>query len=159
MIISNATPLIAFARINQLALLHKVIGKLVIPKAVADEVSEYTGGQKSVIDLRQENWISIIPVQSEARVRLLLPSLDRGEAEVIVLASEQSARLVLIDELSGRKIAESLHLNVSGSVGMLIRAKQLGEISAVKPFLDKMIQRGVRYSERFVHSILKHIGE
>ncbi len=95
----------------------------------------------------------------ESFVRLLLPTLDQGEAEVIVLASEQSARLVLIDELTGRKVAESLHLNVSGSVGILIRAKQLGEIPAVKPFLDEMIRRGVRYSERFVHSILKHIGE
>lgn len=159
MIISNATPLIAFARINQLALLCKVVRNLIIPQAVANEISEYSGGKKSIIDLKQENWISIMSVRSEAHVRLLLPTLDRGEAEVIVLASEQSARLVLIDELTGRKVAESLHLNVSGSVGILIRAKQLGEIPAVKPFLDVMIRRGVRYSERFVHSILKHIGE
>jgi hypothetical protein len=46
-------------------------------------------------------------------VRLLLPTLDRGEAEVITLALERQARLALMDELAGRKVAESL--NLSGS--------------------------------------------
>ena len=159
MIISNATPLIAFARIGQLALLQKVVGSLVIPFAVSREISEYSDIQHGVIDLAQEPWISVQSVQFEAQVQLLLPTLDRGEAEVIALGIEQSAELLLIDELTGRKVAESLHLAVSGSVGVLIRAKQMGEISAVKPFFEEMIQRGVRYSPRFVAAILQRIGE
>jgi len=159
MIICNATPLIAFSRIGQLALLQKVVGTLVIPNAVAREISVYSDIQHGVIDLPQEPWISVQTVQSEAQVHLLLPSLDRGEAEVIALALECTAGLVLIDELTGRKVAESLHLTVSGSVGILIRAKQMREISAVKPLLEEMIQRGIRYSPRFVTKILQRIGE
>ncbi len=159
MIICNATPLIAFARIGQLALLRKVVGTLVIPDAVCREISVYSDIQHGIIDLAQEPWISVQTVQSEAKVCLLLPTLDRGEAEVIALALERAAGLVLIDELSGRKVAESLHLTVSGSVGILIRAKQMGEISAVKPLLEEMIQRGIRYSPRFVTAILQRIGE
>jgi len=84
MIISNATPLIAFARINQLDLLHKVAGNLVIPKAVADEISDYTDTVwHGSVNLKQENWISVRSVRSEEQTRLLLPALDRGEAEVI----------------------------------------------------------------------------
>jgi predicted nucleic acid-binding protein len=159
MIISNATPLIAFARIDRLALLRKVVGTLVIPNAVAKEISDYTASHHGLIDLAREPWISVQTVQSEAQVRLLLPTLDRGEAEVIALALERVPRLVLIDELTGRKVAESLHLKVSGSVGILIRAKQMGEILVVKPLLDEMIRRGVRYSQRFVTSVLQRIGE
>lgn len=159
MIICNATPLIAFARIGQLALLQKVVGTLVIPNAVAREISVYSDIQHGLIDLAQEPWISVQTLQSEAQVQLLLPTLDRGEAEVIALALERAAGLVLIDELTGRKVAESLHLTVSGSVGILIQAKQMGEISAVKPFLDEMMQRGIRYSPRFVTAILQRIGE
>jgi predicted nucleic acid-binding protein len=159
MIICNATPLIALARIGQLALLRKVVGTLVIPEAVAREISVYSDIQHGVIDLAQEPWISVQTVQSEAQVHLLLPTLDRGEAEVIALALERAAGLVLIDELTGRKVAESLHLTVSGTVGILIRAKQMGEISAVKPLLEEMIQRGIRYSPRFVTVILQRIGE
>jgi hypothetical protein len=159
MIICNATPLIAFARIGQLGLLRKVVGTLVIPNAVAGEIAVYSDIQHGIIDLVQEPWISVQTVQSEAQVHLLLPTLDRGEAEVIALALEREAGLVLIDELTGRKVAESLHLTVSGSVGILIRAKQMGEISAVKPLLDEMMQRGIRYSPRFVTAILQRIGE
>ncbi len=160
MIISNATPLIAFARIRQLPLFQKVVGNIVIPQAVAEEIRAYTtspyGG---IITLSQEPWIQIHPVQSEKQVRLLLPTLDRGEAEVIALALECHAITVLIDELTGRKVAESLGLPVSGSVGILILAKQLGEIAAVKPYLDEMIRKGVRYSQRFISTMLRRIGE
>ena len=98
-------------------------------------------------------------VQVPAQVQLLLPVLDQGEAEVITLALEQNADLVLIDELTGRKVAQSLRLQVVGSVGILIRAKQIGLIPAVRPILEEMIQRGIRYSQRFVDSILREIGE
>jgi predicted nucleic acid-binding protein len=159
MIISNATPLIAFARIQRLELLHQVMGTLVIPEEVANEIRGYQGGHYATIDLTHEAWIAVQAVQSAAQVQLLLPTLDRGEAEVIALALEQHAQLVLLDELTGRKVAESLQLPVVGSVGILIRAKQMQLIPAVRPLLEQMIQRGVRYSQRFVTSILRQIGE
>ncbi len=87
-VISNATPLIAFARINRLELLGKVVGNIIIPQAVAREIWDYQGKGKASIALSNENWISIASVQSEQQVRLLLPTLDRGEAEVIALALE-----------------------------------------------------------------------
>jgi len=162
MIISNATPLIAFARIGQLELLRKIVENLIIPQAVADEISEYTQTtqtKRGVINLSQEEWITVQSLHSQQRVRLLLPTLDRGEAEVIALALERQARLVLIDELTGRKVAESLNLNVSGSVGILIRAKQMGEIPAIKPFLEEMKKQGVYFSQRFVDAVLYQLGE
>ena len=152
--------MIAFARINQLDLLRKIVGKVVIPKAVEVEILEYSNTvYYGTIDLEQEKWISVLPVHTEAQVQLLLPTLDKGEAEVIALALEKQAELVLIDELTGRKVAESLNLNILGSVGILIRAKQMGEINAVKPFIDEMVRQGVRYSQRFIVSILQRIGE
>lgn len=159
MIISNATPLIAFARIQRLDLLHHVIGTLVIPEEVAREIRGYQGGHYAEINLNQETWITVQAVQSLAQVQLLLPTLDRGEAEVIALALEQHAHLVLLDELTGRKVAESLQLSVLGSVGILIRAKQMQLIPSVRPLLEEMVQRGIRYSHRFVASILRQIGE
>lgn len=159
MIVSDATPLIAFARIGQLSLLQKVVGSMVIPEAAAREISEYVGNRWSVIDLSQEKWITIESVQSEQQVQLLLPTLDRGEAEVIALALERQARLVLIDELTGRKVAESLNLNVCGSVGILIRAKQMGEIPAIKPSLDEMKRQGIYFSQKFIDVVLRQVEE
>jgi hypothetical protein len=159
MIISNATPLIAFAKIGQLSLLQKMVNNLVIPEAVANEISAYPQGQPGFIDLQQETWIGVQSITYEQQVSLLLPKLDRGEAEVIALALERQAHLVLIDELTARKVAESLNLNVSGSVGILIRAKQIGEIVVVKPLLNAMTQEGIYFSQRFIDAVLRLVGE
>lgn len=158
-IISNATPLIAFARIGQLPLMQKVVGQLVIPEAVAEEITTYRGTSAGQIDLSKETWIGVESLQSEDQMRLLLPTLDRGEAAVIALALEKRARLVLMDELTGRKVAESLQLKVTGSVGLLIQAKQLSEIKAVKPLLEAMHEAGIYFSRRFIDSVLRHVGE
>lgn len=160
MIISNATPLIAFSRIGRLDLLRETVAEpLVIPAAVASEISEYERGEPGGIDLAQETWIRTQAVEDEQQVRLLLPTLDRGEAEVIALGLEQQARLVLIDELIGRKVAESLGLRLTGSVGILIRAKQLGEITAIKPLLEHMVREGMYFSQRFLDAVLQQVGE
>ncbi|MBN2088847.1 DUF3368 domain-containing protein [candidate division KSB1 bacterium] len=159
MIVSNSTPLIAFARINQLMLLQKVVAEIVIPGAVANEISQYTEKKQGLIDLVKESWITIKKVQSIAQVQLLLPTLDRGEAEVIALAREQQADLVLIDELTGRKVAESLGLHISGSIGILIQAKKTGILQSVKPFIDEMTKHGIYYSRNFINSVLKYTGE
>lgn len=160
MIITNATPLIAFSRIGQLSLLRKTVAEpLIVPAAVAREISDYERDRPGSIDLSQERWIEAQSVADEQQVRLLLPTLDRGEAEVIALGLENQARLVLIDELIGRKVAESLGLQVSGSVGVLIRAKQLGEIPAVKPFLDQMVRKGIYFGRRFLDAVLRQVEE
>ncbi|WP_197064954.1 hypothetical protein [Leptolyngbya sp. KIOST-1] len=85
----NATPLIAFARIGKLSLLQDVVKQLVIPNAVAEEVTNYQGPALGQVSLAKETWIRVERLQSERQVRLLLPTLDRGEAEVIALALER----------------------------------------------------------------------
>lgn len=160
MIISNATPLIAFSRIGRLDLLRETVAEpLVIPAVVASEISDYERGEPGSLDLAHETWIRTRSVEDEQRVRLLLPTLDRGEAEVIALGLEQQARLVLIDELIGRKVAESLGLRLTGSVGILIRAKQLGELTAIKPLLEHMVREGMYFSRRFLNAVLHQVGE
>ncbi len=159
MIISNATPLIAFTRIGELKLLAKLVGGIVIPDAVAREISEYGPEKAGYIDISKESWIKVQSIKSEQQVLLLLPTLDRGEAEVIVLAMENEAELVLLDELTGRNVAESLGLSITGSVGLLIHAKQIGEIRLIRPLIEKMINHGIRYSQRFVEHVLRNVGE
>ncbi|MDM8530178.1 DUF3368 domain-containing protein [Anaerolineales bacterium HSG25] len=159
MIISNATPLITFARIGRLDLLQEMVKQLVIPVAVEQEISGYRPTIYGTIDLAKEDWITVKTVVSPKQVQLLLPTLDQGEAEVIALALEQKARLVLIDELAGRQVAQSLGLPITGSVGVLIQAKQTGKIQAIKPFVDKMTQQGIYFSARFIAQVLKSVGE
>ena len=134
-------------------------GNLIIPEAVACEIADYDDRRTGAIALSQETWISIATVQTEQQVRLLLATLDRGESEVIALALELRPKLILMDELTGRKVAESLDLKVCGSVGLLIKAKQIGEIAAVKPLLDEMKKQGIYYGGRFIDAVLRTLNE
>jgi predicted nucleic acid-binding protein len=159
MIVSNATPFVAFARIRQLPLLERVVGDVTIPGAVARELSDYGVERPGGIDLARERWVTVRQVRSEQQVHLLLPTLDQGEAEVIALALETQARLVLMDELTGRKVAQSLDLPVTGTVGILIRAKQLGAITPLRPILEDMKRQGIYFSQRFIDAVMQEVGE
>ena len=159
LIVSDSSPLIAFSRIGRIDLLQAVVGNILIPEEVAREISEYGKNKKGVINLSDYDWIKVKKVTYSNSVDLLLPSIDKGEAEVIVLAMENRADLVLIDELSGRKIAESFNLSILGSAGILLKAKEKGLIKAVKPLMDDMMEKGIRYSKRFYTHLLGQIGE
>lgn len=85
-IISNATPLIAFSRINQLPLMRQIVKELVIPEAVSEEIAAYPSTSAGAIVLADEPWIQIRMLKSKSQLPLLLPVLDPGEAAVIALA-------------------------------------------------------------------------
>ena len=156
-IVSNATPIIAFSRINRLDLFQQVTGAIVIPQEVEKEL--YGHRRMDVPALNRSNWIKVRKVQYQADVELLLPSLDKGEAEVIVLSKELGAGLIIIDELTARKVAIMMGLPVIGAAGLLMHAKRTGLIKEVKPLLDDMILKGIRYKESFYREVLKSIDE
>ena len=85
--------------------------------------------------------------------------LDQGEAQTIALAEELGATEVLLDERAVRALASARGLQIIGSAGLLVRAKERGLIDAVQPYLQRMRAQGVRFSDRFVRALLNQIGE
>ncbi len=85
----------------------------------------------------------------------LLSDLDRGEAEVIALAQEMEAGLVIIDERLARSHAKRLGLSLTGTLGVLLKAKQLGLVEAVSPLVDQLRQGGIRLSDVVVAEVLR----
>lgn len=157
LIVSDATPIIAFSRIGKLELFHQIVGEILIPEEVSRELFEYK--KADVKSIKHCKWINVGAVKSKSDVELLMPTLDRGESEVIILSKELKASLVIIDELSARKVAMMLNLPLIGTVGLLIAAREKGLIDKVKPIWDKMIAQGVRYGEEFYRKVLDKIGE
>ena len=84
----------------------------------------------------------------------LLADLDRGEAEVIALAQELSADLVIIDERLARRHARRLGLTLTGTLGVLLKAKQLGYVKSVAPLIDRLRQDGIHLSDVVVAEVL-----
>ena len=157
LIVSNATPVIAFSRINRLDLFQEIAGEIMIPQEVSRELYEHE--RADVPALKHCQWIKVKKVKAPADVELLLPSLDKGEAEVIILSKELGAGLVVIDELTARKVAIMMGLPIIGIVGLLLYAKKKALIKEVKPLFDEMIRQGIRYKDSFYRTVLKSINE
>lgn len=82
--------------------------------------------------------------------------LHSGEAEVIVLANELDADLVIIDETLGRRFAKNAGLKVTGTIGVIIKAKEQGHIKKVMPLLNELNDDGVWFSNKLLDTV-KHL--
>ncbi len=158
-VISDATPLIAFAKINHLALLRELFDILYIPQAVYTEVAVSAPTRPGATIIRHADWIQVRVPVDKRKIAYLRADLDPGEAEALVLAEELAADWVLIDEIKARLAAESLGIKYIGTVGLLLLAKQRGYIVAIKPVMDMLRSRKFYLSDRVYRSVLQQAGE
>jgi len=103
-------------------------------------------------------WIKIEQIQDRKSIAYFL-DLDKGEAEAIVLATESEADLILLDESPGRFHAKHAGLRVTGTIGILVKAKKQGLISELKPLILELKDNGVWLSESLIERILELANE
>ena len=158
--VSNTTPLIGLAAIQRFDLLQHIFGEIHIAQAVYDEAvvaGREVGGAKH--EVSAATWIKTIHIEDRSAVKALLNELDLGEAETIVLAREPGADWVLMDEKKGRRKLTQLGLQKIGTVGILLKAKQVGLLSAIRPELEKLHRRGFSLSQSVIDAVLQQAKE
>lgn len=143
-VIVNSTPLIALCKVNQLELLRELYTEITIPEAVFQEVTAKNDSVKRIV-LENGAWIHVQPVSDTIDRRMYKAKLHDGEVEVMILAQEIKADLVIIDDNAARKTAVYLGLPLTGTVGVLLRAKAEGLVPKVMPIVDSMEQNGLYY--------------
>ena len=156
-VVVNSTPLVAFWAIGRLDILHSIFGEIVIPPAVREEFLS-TEKETRRRTLRDESWIRVVELKNPNRTGAFA-TLDEGEAQVLALAEEQNALLVLIDERKARRYAERLKLPLSGTPGVLLLAKEEKIIPAIAPLLKKIQEAGLYLHEELVKQVLEMAGE
>lgn len=158
-VVTNSSPLVSLARINQFCLLHLLYNQICIPPAVREEVVTFGQSRPGTAEVETAEWIQVINVQNQTVVESFREQLDRGESEAIALAMELEADLLVIDEARGRQVARSLRLNIVGTVGTLVQAKQRGLIPAVTPLLDELMLGGFRMNMQLYQTAQQLAGE
>ena len=146
--VADASVLIAYQEIGHLKLLQALFHVLVVPPAVAREVTP----SFRILP----GWVTVV---HPSGIHPGAEGLDAGEQEAISLAIEISATSVLLDDLPGRRRAENLRLPVLGSVGILLVAKEHGYIELMRPYMDSMRATSLYLSERVYGGILRAAGE
>ncbi len=157
LVVSNSSILIHLSRIGKLWLLKEIFGKVVIPKAVYKECT--IGDKIGSEEIKRSGWIEVQEIKNQNFKNLLQIFLDEGESEAIVLAFEVNADLILLDEAEARRIAKNLGLKVTGTIGILLKAKKLGLITNLRKEIELLRETGFWISETLIHKILQEAGE
>jgi len=157
-IVVNTSPWIALSICGQIPLLKKIYDDIYVPFGVKEELLAGAEQDIGANDLRSSQWVHIEKVIDNEKVRLLY-ELDRGEAEVIILAKEKGIPCVLIDEKVARLQARILGLEVIGTLGLLLKAKKMGALPSLRPLMKKMIDNGSWIKNDLGQGILTEAGE
>jgi len=155
-VFSNTTPFIAFASIDKITLLPQVFESIYIAESVYEECAE--GGPVFVPDLKQEPWINIVADDNAVSLPVQF-ELDRGEKQTIALALQHDADVILMDERIGRRVAEYFGIRVTGTLGVLAKAKSMGLISSFHETAMDMRAQGIFFNVNLITRLATYLGE
>ena len=158
-VVCDTGPLIHLSEAGALHLLSTA-GDILVPPLVADEYEANTQGWKPPhwVKINELAAISIKRANDWTQSKII----DAGEAQAISLAMQVNAQWLLTDDARARQMAESLGLEVHGSIGLLLWNATTGHISdatqAMK-FLDDLSSSSLWISDRVVAEARKAITE
>jgi predicted nucleic acid-binding protein len=159
-VVADAGPLIYLAAIGHFHLLPLLFGRVLVPKAVFEEVAVAGAGLPGSDEVRDASFIDVTtPGRGDLVEALLATGLHRGESEALAIATERHADLVLIDERQGRLTAQGMGLPVVGTVGVLVAAKTQGHVSLLAPLLRRVREEGLWLADDLVRRVLIGAGE
>lgn len=147
-IIADTSCFIILTNIDELELLHKLYGTIITTTDIAIEFGEIL-----------PSWIEIYQVKDFQKQQLLEMQIDKGESSALALAIELPNSTVILDDYKARKIAEYLHINYTGTIGVIIKAKLSGLIPSIKPILEKIKKTDFRISNEVEFQALQQANE
>ena len=158
LVISNTSPLLYLNLTGHLRLLPELYKEIAIPPAVQAELAE--GAVRGIDVPRPENhpWLRVVPLRSRDLLPLVT-DLGAGETEAIGLALEHPVSRLIIDDQLGRRIARSSGLTVTGTLGVVLKAKAAGLLPGIAPLLDDLRRAGLWLSDDLVDTVLAQAGE
>ena len=147
-VVSDTSCLILLSKIGELELLFKTYGEVIITPEVSQEYGNIL-----------PSWIHVISVKNRKQQLDFEKIVDLGEASSIALALELKDCLVIVDDKRGRNLAKNLNIEITGTLGTLLKARQLNVIPKLKPILDKLRKVDFRIHPEIELGVLKLVGE
>ena len=150
LVIADAGPIFSLALVDKLDVLDKLFDDIRISKAVWEEISsDDTKPFHARIVSFFQNKVETIKGRND-----LTFIMDYGESESVILYKELDADFLLIDDKKARNIAENYNINCVGTIGILIKAKELGIIDSLKPIFTSFLNNKRFYSIELLNTVL-----
>lgn len=150
-VIADSSALVALSICECLPILNTLFGDVKVPQAVYDEVCIDGKPESHALSAYLEGKVCNTLVDKYIEKS---NGLGKGELAAISLYKQLSADLLLIDDARARKVAYLNNLEVIGSLGVLLLAKQKGIISAIKPYTDRLRNSDIFISEHLLEKLL-----
>jgi predicted nucleic acid-binding protein len=150
MIVSNTSPLYYLHQIGCVDVMRDLFGTVYTTPQV---VAELNAGKRQGLDIPKVSeieWMIIRDIAVPLFVELI-PDLGKGEASVVALAIENPGSYVIIDDRLGREVAKAQKIQLTGTLGILLLAKQKGLITALAPLISQLRLKGF-YCRRSVET-------
>ncbi len=157
-VIADAGPLIAFARLGQLELLKQVFAQVWVTEEVFAECTCRLDFAEAKPILAAAQSLLIQRCTAPPSHFELALHVDAGEASAIALAVERGFG-VLMDDKAGRRMANNFGVTSIGTVGVLVLAKQKKLVADIKPLLDQLTKSGYFLGDNLIASALAAVGE
>jgi predicted nucleic acid-binding protein len=146
-VVTNAGPLMALAKLGLLHLLGRLYEKVLMPGAVYDEVvlRGMEQGFSDSLQVRlaiQQKYLVVKAVNKQSADIVALP-LHKGEKETLSLSLEHNADLVLLDDMLARSDAQALGFSVKGTLGVITKGynEEILSLDEVRIIFDSIIER------------------
>jgi predicted nucleic acid-binding protein len=151
-VVADTTPINYLILIEEIDVLPKLYGRVIIPLAVSEELMRSRAPVKVQEWMKQPpDWLEVL--SPTIVVDTKLAKLDAGERDAIALAEELSADQLIVDELLGRREAERRSLPVIGTVGVLREAAEMGLLDLRSAF-ERLQQTSFHVSPAILASLL-----
>jgi len=148
LVIADTSCLILLSKVDELDILKANYGRILVTPEIAEEFNQ---------DI--PDWIEVIETKDKQLQRLLEDSLDLGESTALTLSFETENSTVILDDLKARKIAIKLGVKVTGTIGVIIKAKLNGTIPSAKTILDKISNTDFRINSQLIDEAVRQAGE
>lgn len=154
----NASPLICLSRAGMTDILRQAAATVAVPASVVREILARGPRDPAAAALANTPWLRQVddpPIPPS----VLAWDLGNGESAVLAWALVHPGACAVIDDLQGRRCAESLSISLRGTVGLVLRARRSGTIASVHDALDRLRSGGMFLSDRIVAEVVKEAGE
>ena len=158
-VIADASPLIALARVGGLSWLEQLFTEVMLTDVVLAEVltGHYLATEAPIRQALAAGWLKTVAITTTVPA---LPDLDEGEASSIRLAlSCKGPALLLIDERSGRAVAQDLGLSVAGTAAVIGMARQRDLITSARQVFAALHASDFRISPAVIKAVLDRCGD
>lgn len=153
-VVSDAGPLIALAKVDALFVARRLFARLQIPEAVWSECRGKPGDDSRRIEQAgRDGWLRVVKLTTEATRKRFPPSLGRGEIEALQFAMETRPSLLIVDDRLARRQALQLGLDYIGTVRMLLLAERRSLIDDAETVVQRMTANGYRISPRVLQQL------